>query len=471
MTNIRFIIKMKRIFFIIATLVALLAACTDNDSFTTSRNNILTFSTDTLKMDTVFSNVGSSTYTFWVFNRSTDGLRLSSVRLKGGNQTGFRVNVDGSYLDNTLGSVVTDLEVRKGDSLRVFVELTSPETQQHDPVQLSDELLFQLESGVEQSVHLEAWAWDAVKITDLNVTADTLIESTVPLVFYGSGIKVDSGAVLTLRNTTLYFHDQAGIDVYGSLIADNALLRGDRLDHMFDYLPYDRVSGQWRGLWFAPSSKTNTMTDTEIRNACHAIVLSDSCDIDTIRQRLTMTRCVVHNAKGYGLISYHSNVALVNCQFTNTLDDCLAVYGGICTVDHCTLGQFYPFTANRGAALRFSNVAGDTVYPLLKLLCRGTIVTGYESDVVFLERADTSAADTLSSGVERVFTYQFDDCLLRTPKVEDDTVSFHNIMWETPEDSIQGKQHFAVFDEKNLYYDFHLDSLSTAKGKGCYPAE
>ena len=104
-----------------------LTACSDNDSFSTSPSRLLTFSVDTLKMDTVFSNVGSSTYTFWCYNRSGDGIRLSTVRLRNGNQTGFRVNVDGSYLDNTMGSVANDLEVRDGDSIRVFVELTAPE--------------------------------------------------------------------------------------------------------------------------------------------------------------------------------------------------------------------------------------------------------------------------------------------------------------------------------------------------------
>ncbi|MBQ5510460.1 MAG: DUF4982 domain-containing protein, partial [Prevotella sp.] len=35
----------------------------------------------------------------------------------------------------------------------------------------------------------------------------------------------------------LYFHDKAGIDVYGTLVTQDVQLRGDRLDHMFDYLP------------------------------------------------------------------------------------------------------------------------------------------------------------------------------------------------------------------------------------------
>jgi hypothetical protein len=50
----------------------------------------------------------------------------------------------------------------------------------------------------------------------------------------------------------------------------------------------------------------------------------------------------------------------------------------------------------------------------------------------------------------------------------EDTLRFREIIWETPKDSIQGKQHFVLVDEKNLRYDFHLDSLSTAQGLGCY---
>jgi hypothetical protein len=57
---------------------------------------------------------------------------------------------------------------------------------------------------------------------------------------------------------------------------------------------------------------------------------------------------------------------------------------------------------------------------------------------------------------------------MRTPEVADETNRFEDIIWETPKDSIQGTKHFVTIDEDNLIYDFHLDSLSTAQGKGCY---
>ena len=60
-----------------------------------------------------------------------------------------------------------------------------------------------------------------------------------------------------------------------------------------------------------------------------------------------------------------------------------------------------------------------------------------------------------------VFDYRFADCILRTDSVVDKE-RFERIIWETPKDSVQGKQHFKTIDEDNLYYDFTIDSISPA---------
>ena len=78
-------------------------SCMDDDSFTQSSAYSLSMSTDTLLLDTTFSTVPTPTKTFWVYNRSGKGLRLSNVRLQRGNQSGFRVNVDGTYLGQQSG--------------------------------------------------------------------------------------------------------------------------------------------------------------------------------------------------------------------------------------------------------------------------------------------------------------------------------------------------------------------------------
>ena len=254
-----------------------LAACSDDDSFSASPDHRLAFSADTVSLDTTFSRVPTTTRTFWVYNRSGDGLRCTSVRLRKGNQTGFRVNVDGMYLGQASGYQVGGVELRKDDSLRVFVELTSADTHSEVPELLEDDLVFTLESGVEQKVNLRAWSWDATLLDGLKISRDTLIQSTRPIVVKGN-IEVDSAATLTIgAGTTLYFSNHAGIDVYGTLRAEgtpeaNVTLRGDRIDRMFDYLPYDRVSGQWQGIRLHASSFDNEIQYTDLHSAYNGIV-------------------------------------------------------------------------------------------------------------------------------------------------------------------------------------------------------
>lgn len=434
-----------------------LVACEDDDSFTIGQGVRLEFPADTLVLDTVFSRTPSSTYSFWVHNRSNDGIRISTVRLRRGNQSGYRVNVDGVYLDNSNGSQTSDVEIRKNDSILVLVELTAVETHKIEPRLVEDDLMFCLESGVEQKVCLRAWAWDAQKLYSPEIKTDSVIESDVPIIIYGDMV-VCEGATLTVRNSTLYFHDGAGLNVHGTLKTENCTMRGDRLDRMFSYLPYDRVSGQWKGVHLYGTSSDNYLYATEIRNANYGIVC-DSAALDNSRYRLEMEHCVVHNCAEVGVEAVNAHVSLNHCQVTNIGGDCLSVIGGFAEINFCTLAQFYPFSADRGAALHFRNYEGLVDMPLL-LTCIGTIMTGYEDDVVMGEARDEG---------DTAFEYNFADCLLRTPKVEtDDSLYFKNIIWETPKDFIQGKMHFVTIDEDNLIYDFHLDSLSTAKGIGCY---
>lgn len=443
---------------------AMLAACTDDDTFTTSPSNLLTFSTDTIRMDTVFSTVPTSTRTFWVYNRSGDGIRCTNVRLVNGNQTGFRVNVDGEYLSPTAGYQVHDVELRNKDSLRVFVELTSPVNGEEGPRLLEDDLEFTLESGARQRVNLNAYTWDATLLRDMVVSRDTTLGGTArPIVVYG-GIKVDSLVTLRLAaGTTLYFHADAGLDVYGTLVAEGApgaevVLRGDRTDRMFDYLPYDMVSGQWQGIRLHSSSYDNTLEYTDVHGTFDGIVCDSS---DVTRPKLNLYSSTVHNCQGYGLMAVASRVEARNCQITNTLHDCVAVFGGDVSLTHCTLAQFYPFDSARGAALRFANHSGGWPCPLVRMDCLNSIVTGYADHMMAGERLDGDDA--------AAFNYRFAGTLLRDSTVVDDE-HFVDMIWEDVADEdrdtsiVEGEENFRLVDIDTQHYDFHLAEGSPAIG-------
>ena len=150
---------MRRIpIFIILFLSVLLVGCSDNDKFSSDASAILEFSIDSLAMDSVFSQTSTRTYDFWVYNNGNSGVRIKDVHLIQPSKSGFRVNVDGQYVD----SVAYDFEVRKGDSIRVFVEMTAPVTQQDEPQRFEDLLVFSLENGREQPIKLSAYSWKAV---------------------------------------------------------------------------------------------------------------------------------------------------------------------------------------------------------------------------------------------------------------------------------------------------------------------
>lgn len=451
--------RIRNILALFPLLAVFLSACNDDDSFSASPMNVLTMEVDTVFMDTVFSKVPASTRSFWIYNNSADGIRCSNVRLQNGNQTGFRVNVDGLYLGEQLGFQTSDIEIRKGDSIRVFVELTSRPTYQTDPKEIEDNLIFTLESGVQQKVNLNAWSWDADLVQELRITKDTVIGNAGkrPLVVY-KGIVVDSLATLTLEaGTVVYFHDEAGMEVRGRLVckgdsSGNVVLRGDRLDNMFDYLPYDFLPGRWKGIHFHSSSYDNVMDFTDIHSGYDGIVCDSS---DVARTKLTLTSSTIHNCKGFGIRTCNSKVVISNCQVSNTLSDCLAVFGGDVSLLHCTLAQFYPFDAQRGAALRFCNNDGISSWNLHNLSVRNSIVTGYSDDEVRWTLPDSTMA----------FRYSFSHSLLRTPQ-EDDSLSFSHIVWEDVNDTVaSGAKNFQRIDTDMLRYDFHLDSVSLARGK------
>lgn len=454
------IITMEKTLYILLVLAcgAVFSACTDDDSFSTSPSNLLTFSTDTVRLDTVFATVPSSTRTFWVYNKSGDGIRCATVRLVGGNQTGFRVNVDGEYLSPEAGYQVRNVEIRNGDSIRVFVELTSPKNMSDGPQLTEDDLVFLLESGVEQKVNLNAYTWNATLLSSVVISGEQTIDSHErPVVIYG-GLKVDSMATLHIApGTTLYFHSDAGIDVYGRLISEGTadegvILRGDRTDKMFDYLPYDMVSGQWRGIRLHSSSYGNKISYTDIHGTFDGIVC-DSSDVSQLK--LQLHNSTVHNCQGDGLRTYASMVDVKNCQLTNTLGNCVAVYGGDVSLTHCTIAQFYPFDSNRGAALMFTNFDGTTMLPLERMDCINSIVTGYGEDMLSGVKADG----------ETTFNYRFVNSIIRTPEVDDDG-NFIDVYFENIEDTaaISGEENFRLVDIDLQRYDFHLAVESPAIG-------
>lgn len=442
--------KKNKILWFVISVVALwmTTSCLDGENFSSSKHDLLSFSVDTIHLDTIFSNVPSSTQSMWVYNHTDKDIRCKTIRLVGGNQNGYRVNVDGTYLSQNVGYQTQDVEIRKGDSIRVFVELTSPRQNAESPQMVADQLLFSLESGVQQALDLKAYAWDAILLQDVHIKKDTVFASNKPIVVK-ENLMVDSAATLILSaGCSLYFDEEASLIVAGTLLAEGeagkeVTLRGSALNNLFDNLPYDRTAGRWRGVRFLSSSYGNKISFVDIHSAYDGMVL-DSCEMNL--PKLLLENSTIHNCQGYGLAINHAQAIIRNSQLSNTLNHCLYVNGADVEMNQTTIAQFYPFLGERASAVGVKT-------PLCKLLVLNSLITGYGDDE--LEFVGEEGAKSLLT---------FDHCILRRSESKGpDSLIFKNVIYENLKDTTSfGYKHFKVFDTSNYLYDFHLSPSSAA---------
>ena len=241
-----------------------LTSCID-DSFTTDPNDVLTFSVDTVKFDTVMTTKGTATKQFVIYNRSKKQINISNIQVAGISKAHFYLNVDG-----TKGSVFRDIEIRGGDSIYVFVEGYVDKLSKNEPEEINDRIDF-VTNGVTQSVALNAWGQDVRTLKAVTLTEDTHLTNETPYIIYDS-LVVSPNVTLTIDpGTTLLFHDKALLEVYGTLKAigtkdKQIVMRGDRLDHVVGDISFDIMSGQWGGLLIFAGSHDNELQYVDLHS-------------------------------------------------------------------------------------------------------------------------------------------------------------------------------------------------------------
>ena len=237
------------LFIIIALVVQMLIPSCIDESISADTSLKLEFSADTLQFDTVFTTIGSSTSQIKVYNQNKKNLKISAIGLGMGANSPYRINVDGSTSKN---NQFTDIELRAGDSLFVFVEVTIDPLKTNAPVFVKDSIVF-LTNSNHQDVKLLAYGQDMEILSNRTIRNDTTLTGEKPYLVYGD-LVVDTAKTLTLNpGCRLYFHNQASLVVYGNLIANGirelpVLIRGDRTDRIFTDIPYNYVSNQWGGV-------------------------------------------------------------------------------------------------------------------------------------------------------------------------------------------------------------------------------
>lgn len=133
----------------------LLSGACRRDDILTDPSAALSFSNDSVYFDTVFVTLGSVTKRFKVYNPHDERIRISNIRLAGGNASFFRLNIDGKA-----GNTATDIEIDGKDSIFVFCEVTIDPTNDLNPFVVTDSVMFET-NGNTQKVLLVAYGRNA----------------------------------------------------------------------------------------------------------------------------------------------------------------------------------------------------------------------------------------------------------------------------------------------------------------------
>ena len=255
---------MKRLlsFFICLVVLLFWSSCRKDFEFSPSTGD-LRFERDTVYLDTIFADIGSSTYTLKVYNRSNDDIVIPTIQLERGATSFYRLNVDGGTgSDDVIGTpqegrFFEDVEILAEDSLFIFIETTYNTAT--DPIPsneflYTDRILFDAGSN-QQDVDLVTLVKDAVFIypnrdentgivetLTFDIDGDGTPDETTlqgrfleddeltftnekPYVVYGYA-GVDTGKILTMEaGTRVHFHRDSGIIVTegGTLNIDGEL--------------------------------------------------------------------------------------------------------------------------------------------------------------------------------------------------------------------------------------------------------
>jgi len=297
--------------------VALFSFSCRKDFDTTPSFGQLEFSRDTVFLDTIFSQIGSSTYTLKVYNRSTNNISIPSIALEKGSSSSYRINVDGIP-----GKSFQNIDILAKDSIFVFIETTVDISSLTNPL-YTDRILF--DSGSQQQdVDLVTLVQDAnfifpdrdgftKKIDSLSLDgnpttikgrfltdSELIFSNEKPIVIYGYAA-VPSTKTLTIEaGARVHFHENSGliVDKNASLQVNGTLtekvsFEGDRLEHNFDSEP-----GQWGTIWMRAGSKNNSMNHAIIKNGVIGVLVDSIAN--TNQPTLTLSNVEIYNNSNFG---------------------------------------------------------------------------------------------------------------------------------------------------------------------------
>ena len=415
-----------------------------SDFETVESTGNLQFSKDTVYLDTIFTNIGSTTYTLKVYNRSNRDITIPEIQLGMGEDSRYRLNADGLP-----GKRFENVDVLAGDSLYVFIETTIDKENfpvDEDQFLYTDVLRFKSRAH-SQEIPLITLVKEAVFLYP-NKDADGAIEtipfgtdesqeetfvkgffledkdldftSGKPYVIYGYAavppgktLEVNAGARIHFHaNSGIIVKEGASIRVNGAysenqeLLQNEVIFEGDRLEQRFSDIP-----GQWGTIWLAPGSINNSFTYTTIRNATIGLLVEGNREDSS--SPLLITNTQIYNSSSSGILAHNAVIEGENLIINNSGQAALHLaLGGNYEFRHSTFTNYWQKGYRQFPSVYISNSwlgsEGNFVSDLTTAHFSNCIIYGSQ-DIELLFNRDESA----------VFNLRFQNSLIKFRDVND----------------------------------------------------
>lgn len=320
-----------------------ISSCRDDFDFEMASKE-LSFSNDTLNLDTIFNFTNSQTYKLTIKNNESNDIQIPRIYLAGGESSFYKINVDG-----TPGSDFENVAVRKMDSIFVFVEIAAGEV----PVNplYEDDIVVETKSG-SQNIKLIAYIEKAkfynTEQSNNYQLNETSWDNQYSRVIFGN---VNANDLNIGPKTKVYFHKDASLSINGLLnvsgsLGNEVIFRTDRMDERSDSLP-----DQWGGI----KLKSN---NNSIENSIdYAIIRSAKIGLEVNSSKLNIKNTKILNNQEIGLYSRNSTVMASNLVVSHSNLASTAIEGGNVEFIHSTFVNF--FNIGQGGGGNFSLYLGN----------------------------------------------------------------------------------------------------------------
>lgn len=457
-----------------------------SDFDTVASTGDLAFSKDTVYLDTVFTDIGSSTYTLKVYNHSKKDITIPTIQFGKGLNSKYRMTVDG--MQGTEGKVFNNVDLLANDSLYIFIETTA-NIADANPTDFLYTDQIQFDGGENlQKVALVTLIKDAVFLypqqfedgtTETLPVGDEEIDgfyldendpingnelhftNTKPYVIYGYAA-VPSGKTATFdAGSRVHFHANSGLIVANSgsikvngtvsitdKLENEVIFEGDRLEPDFSDVP-----GQWGTIWFTDGSTNNNLNHLTIKNATIGLLIQNN-DGTTVSIKNTQ----IYNCTNYGILAQTAKIEGENIVINNAGQASLECsYGGNYKFTHCSFNNNW--NSSKQVAVSVGNYILGAV-PESKDLTAATfnnciIYGSYSNEMILNKKSDA------------LFEYQFNNCLLKFDNVSNSFSTNPDYQFET--DPTHYNAIILNKDPKFLNVSqnkFNIDETSAAFAKG-----